>query len=54
MKSSLIKLDTVSAVAIVTILLVFGIAYNSGNLFNSLGFTIYFALLFSLCKEKIE
>lgn len=32
--------------SIITIFMIFGIAYNSGNLLNSLSFTIYFAILY--------
>lgn len=32
--------------SVITIFMMFGIAYNSGNLLNSLSFTIYFSLLY--------
>ena len=39
-------------VSLITIIFIFGISYYSGNLLNSLGFTIYFALLFRLLSDK--
>gem|GEM_PF-4132090 len=38
----------INALALVTTFFLFAIAYNSGNLLNALGFTIYFALIFNL------
>lgn len=49
--SKLSCLNITNILAFITILMVFAIAYNSGNLFNSLSFTIYFAILFyKLCN----
>ena len=51
-KHKLCEVKLVSALAAVTIVFIFAIAYNSGNLLNALGFTVYFALLFALLFES--
>lgn len=43
--SKLSCLNITNILAFITILMIFVIAYNSGNLFNSLSFTIYFAIV---------
>lgn len=49
----LLCLSITNILAFITILMIFAIAYNSGNLFNSLSFTIYFAILYyKLIKEN--
>lgn len=42
------NLNTINLLAAITIVFLFGIAYFSGNLLNSLSFTIYFTLCFHL------
>jgi len=44
------NLDEVKLVSGITIMFVFCISYFSGNMLNSLGFTIYFTLCFYLLK----
>ena len=41
-------LNIINLLAFITIIFIFGISYMSGNLLNSLSFTIYFTLLFAL------
>jgi len=43
---------TINILSFITIFFLFAIAYNSGNLLNSLSFTFYFALLFYLLNKK--
>ncbi len=45
-KSKFKVCSTSNLLSIITIAMIFGIAYNSGNLLNSLSFTIYFAILY--------
>lgn len=45
-KNKLKSLTIENTIAFISILLAFGISYFSGNLLNSLSFTIYFSLLF--------
>ena len=45
-KAKLKNLTVINLLSFVTIIFIFGIAYMSGNLLNSLSFTIYFALCF--------
>lgn len=47
-KSKLNNLTLENFLAFISIVLVFGMSYFSGNLLNSLSFTLYFALLYSL------
>ena len=42
------NLNIINLLAAITIVFLFGIAYMSGNLLNSLSFTIYFTLAFCL------
>lgn len=42
------NIDTTQIISFITILLMFAIAYYTGNLLNSLSFTIYLTLLFGL------
>lgn len=44
----------INAVSFISILMIFGISYYSGNLLNSLSFTIYFTILFYLMSMDIE
>ena len=55
-KSKFKNLDTLNLLSIITIIFAFGISYITGNLLNSLSFTIYFSLLFLLLfkNEKID
>jgi len=55
-KSNLKNLDALNLLSIITIIFAFGISYITGNLLNSLSFTIYFSLLFLLLfkNEKID
>lgn len=48
LKTKLRYLTNENSLAFISILLAFGISYFSGNLLNSLSFTIYFSLLFVL------
>lgn len=50
-KNKLKNIKTINVLSFVTICMIFCISYYSGNLLNSLGFTIYFALLYALLKE---
>ena len=52
LKSKFKYLTTTNITSFITIVLMFGISYYSGNLLNSLSFTIYFALLFTLLIHK--
>ena len=47
-KSKLNNLTLENFLAFISIVLVFGMSYFSGNLLNSLSFTLYLALLYSL------
>ncbi len=47
-KNKLKSLTVENLLAFISILMVFGISYFSGNLLNSLSFTIYFSILFIL------
>lgn len=51
LKSKFRCVNIINLLAVITIIFIFGIAYMSGNLFNSLSFTIYFTLLFALLKN---
>ena len=46
------NLDVVNTLAFITIVFLLGISYMSGNLLNSLSFTIYFTLCFDLLVKK--
>ena len=55
-KSKLKNLNTLNLLSAITIVFTFGISYITGNLLNSLSFTIYFSLLFILLfkNEKVD
>lgn len=55
-KLKLKNLDIINMLSTITIVFAFGISYMTGNLLNSLSFTIYFALLFILLlkDEKVD
>jgi len=48
------KLSLINILAYITILFLFGISYYSGNLLNSLSFTIYFAVIYYFIFDKNE
>ena len=50
--SKLKNLTIINSLAGITIIFLFGISYMSGNLLNSLSFTIYFTLCFYLLLDK--
>lgn len=52
LKNKLKSLTVENLLAFISILMAFGISYFSGNLLNSLSFTIYFALLIDLLLDK--
>ena len=51
-KSKLKNLTFTNLLSFVTIVFIFGIAYMSGNLLNSLSFTIYFAFLYAIILNQ--
>ena len=51
-KSHLKNLNIINLLAVITIVFTFGISYFTGNLLNSLSFTIYFAILFIFLFEN--
>lgn len=55
-KLKLKNLDVINLLSAITIVFAFGISYMTGNLMNSLSFTIYFALLFIILlrDEKVD
>ena len=52
LKSKFKSLTILSSLSFITIIFLFGISYMSGNLLNSLSFTIYFASLFYLLRRQ--
>ncbi len=54
LKSKFKDLTVTNGIAGIAIIFALGIAYMSGNLLNSLSFTLYFALLFYLLDDKVE
>lgn len=52
LKNRLDNLAMENLLAFISIVLVFGISYLSGNLLNSLSFTLYFALLYNLLQRN--
>ena len=52
LKSQLKNLNILNLLTSVTIVFAFGISYFTGNLLNSLSFTIYFAILFIFLFEN--
>lgn len=53
-KSKFKLLTTTNITAFITILMIFGISYFSGNMLNSLSFTIYLSILYFLLISKKE
>lgn len=53
-KNKFNNLNIINLLAAITILFMFGVSYFTGNLFNSLSFTIYFSLLFIFFSLFIE
>lgn len=51
-KNKLKSLTVENSLAFISILMAFGISYFSGNLLNSLSFTIYFTLLFNILLDE--
>lgn len=54
LKSKFKDLTVTNGISGITLVFALGIAYMSGNLLNSLSFTLYFALLFYLLGDKVE
>ena len=52
LKSKLKYLTIINLLAFISIIMAFGISYFSGNLLNSLSFTLYLALLYCLLLKK--
>ena len=50
-KNKFKNLNIIQVISFITIILLFGISYFSGNLLNSLSFTIYYALLFKIMVD---
>ena len=53
-KSKFKCFNTLNFVTFITILMIFGVSYYSGNLLNSLSFTMYFTLLYKLLFDNIQ
>ena len=51
-KAKLKNLTVINLLSFITIIFIFGISYMSGNLLNSLSFTIYFTLCFVLINRN--
>lgn len=51
-KNKFKNIDNIALLSFITILLIFAISYMSGNMLNSLSFTMYFAILFYLLLTK--
>lgn len=53
-KSKFKSFSNINATAFMSILMLFGVSYYSGNLLNSLSFTIYFPMLFYILSIEAE